>query len=191
MDIAKFVKILISLIVILSLGFWLFVWGFGYGYTYGQSKAKPIASIKTPEDVNKQLATIMNQMTMLSISGKITAISDNRIEIATPQLNNSQNTTSTPIKRTILTTASTSVKIVTPKDPSIMNKELAAFMTATQSKNTSRQPTNTIPLIMPSSYTETPAKVSDLKVGDNLEIRSTGDIRYATEITPVQIKIMK
>ena len=188
MDISKLVKILIGLVLAFSLGFWLFVWGFGYGYSYSKSNPNPTASIRTPEEIGRQLAAIIDQSPILSLAGKITSISGDAISITVPQLNSTINGKNTPIKRTIKINASTTIKITTPKEQKILDKELATFMAAAKSKKIS---TSTPQELMPMPYTETTGKISDLKAGDNLEIKTASDIRYATEIVPTQVRVIR
>ncbi|MFA5048878.1 MAG: hypothetical protein WC516_07685 [Patescibacteria group bacterium] len=192
MNAAKIVKILIGLIIVLSLGFWLFAWGFGYGYHRGQNDAKVGTSVKTPEEVAQQLANIVSQSPVTSLFGRITSVSDGQLEISTSQLNGGLGAKSTPTKRLIKFTASTTIKIVTPKERKKLDEELNAFMLQIQKQSEGKiSPTSTDQKTSPLPYTEINGKISDLKVDNNIEIMTDNDIRYATEITPTKIRIIQ
>jgi hypothetical protein len=121
---------------------------------------------------------------IFTITGKITAITGNKISLKTDQVVTNPLADQAPTARTV--TVPTGVKIIksTTKTREELTAETAAYeKTLAELKPGAKPPSPPLP------YAEEEIKLTDLKAGDTISITSDQNIKFATEIVATEIKI--
>jgi len=135
--------------------------------------------------IDKAKALFPTQTTMMSVSGTIQSIAGNTITMQSSSLNPFEKV---PAVRKITVTSETKILKTEPKDPRVFQKEMDAFQKAVQKVSTSTEATS-LPT-PPQPVTETPLKLSDLKVGDMITASAAADIKTQASFNAVTITVV-
>lgn len=128
---------------------------------------------KTPDDVRW-------------LVGTVTSIGGGKLTLHTPPGNPFDD--QTLVDRTIILDASTKVSFNVKKDPSIYQ---AGVVTATGTPQQTASVASTTPMKeFPVGFTLTPANVSDIKIGDIIDVIASENVKTQKEFTATEVQIM-
>lgn len=146
------------------------------------------ASYQYSTQLDKAKAVFPSLPTMTIVSGSITSVSGNTITLQTqPSANPFENL---PVVRRVTVTSATKIIKSAPKDPIAFQREMDAFLKASQ-KTTATSgapaPIAAALSVPPRPTTETELKVSDLKAGDIISVDAGKDVKTQASFDAVTI----
>lgn len=144
-------------------------------------------------DLTKKLTDaglIPTVMPITSLSGKITAIDENRLTLEVSNQNRNPLDAATPTVRVVTLGEGVAIKMLKPisvedfqKSQETYNKQQEAFMAALNKGETATPP------VPPSSFSEEEVKLSDIKVGMNATVIAAEDVRVAASFVATGVQV--
>ena len=133
-----------------------------------------------------QFGPMFNAKEVYSVSGTVESISGNNISIKINPLNPLDDDNPELDHRTAMVTASTTIIRMVQRDQKEFQKEMEAFMKNRQTVSKS----GVLPNVnAPSPYLRQEIKVSDLKVGENINVGTNINIKELKEFNVLNINV--
>jgi hypothetical protein len=178
--------------ILLALSVLMLIVGYAAGSTLGSKSLTGSCNDKAVRaDITKKLTEaglIPAVMPIMSLSGKVTAIDENRVTVEVPNQNRNPLEESTPKVR-VVTIADgaviTLLKSVSPKD--FLKAQQAYEKKQTEYMAAVGKGENPLPPSPPSGFIEEDIKLSDLKAGMTVTVTAESDITSATSFAAKRI----
>lgn len=117
-----------------------------------------------------------------ALAGTVTAVNGNSISIHAQSMNPFEDESLN--NRTIIVASDTKITKITQKDSKIMQAEMDVFM-----KNMKASKNSTSSLTPPEPFIRTSSTVTDIKVGDSINVTSLENIKNSKEFSVSEIQI--